>query len=51
MFIKVNNLGYSYNGKSILSNITFGIDRGEVVAIVGKNGSGKTTLFNCLQGI
>ncbi|CIN58549.1 ABC transporter ATP-binding protein [Streptococcus pseudopneumoniae] len=51
MIINVNKLGYSYDSKSILSDITFGVNRGEVVAIVGKNGSGKTTLFNCLQGI
>lgn len=34
----------------ILSNITFDVDRREIVGIIGPNGSGKTTLFNVLSG-
>ena len=34
-----------------LQGITFGVGRGEMVAIMGPSGSGKTTLLNCLSGL
>lgn len=51
--ISIDNLNFSYPNQSIpaLSDITFSIDRGEKVAIMGKNGSGKSTLIKCLTGL
>ena len=34
-----------------LQGVTFGVGRGEMVAIMGPSGSGKTTLLNCLSGL
>jgi energy-coupling factor transporter ATP-binding protein EcfA2 len=37
--------------QGILHDLTFRLDRGELVALVGRNGSGKTTLLSCLAGL
>lgn len=47
--LKVNNLAFSYNGRSVLSDISFEVSSGRIVALMGANGSGKTTLLRCLD--
>lgn len=42
------NVSKSYNGETILDNITFEIERGEFVCLVGRSGVGKTTLLKIL---
>ena len=49
--IKVKNLNFSYGEKIVLKNITFEIQKGESVAVIGPNDSGKSTLLNCLNGL
>lgn len=41
----------SYGDKTILNNITLGIDAGQRIGVLGANGSGKTTLFRILAGV
>jgi ABC-type branched-subunit amino acid transport system ATPase component len=36
---------------SALSTVSLGVERGELLGIIGPNGSGKTTLFNCVTGV
>lgn len=43
-----DNVGYSVNGKSLISNLSFKVRKGEKIGIVGESGSGKTTLNNLL---
>ena len=50
-YIEVNNLSVSFSGNAILRDVTFGIERGEVVSIIGPNGSGKTTLVRAMLGL
>ncbi len=50
MFLNINNLNVSIDGKSILNNFNLSINRGETHAIMGPNGSGKSTLANVLAG-
>lgn len=49
----VENLSYRYEegGKPALNNISFSVNRGEFVAVLGHNGSGKSTLAKLLNGL
>ena len=49
--ISVSNLSKEFEvGKKILDGLTFQVDQGERVGLLGKNGAGKTTLFKMLTG-
>ena len=49
-FLSVESVTKSYGDRVLFSDVSFGIDQGQKVAIVAKNGAGKTTLLNCLMG-
>lgn len=48
-YLSVENLSKSFGVRVLFSDLTFGIDQGQKVAIVAKNGAGKTTLLRCLM--
>src|SRR3989338_6585345 len=49
--IQVEHLSVNYNGQTILNDLNFSIQKGEIVALVGPNGSGKTTLIRAILGL
>ena len=49
--LRVTGLAKSFAGTSIFKDISFGLSRGEAVAILGDNGAGKSTLIRCLMGL
>ena len=50
-FLEVENLTKTFGGLCAVSNVSFKIERDEIVGLIGPNGSGKTTLIRCLLGI
>ncbi len=50
-YLSAENLTKSYGDRTLFRNLTFGLSRGDKVAIVGANGSGKTTLLSILAGV
>ena len=51
MLLSVSHIKKSFGDLSVLSDISFSIDRGDHFALVGRNGSGKTTLLNIIAGV
>ncbi|MCG6842425.1 phosphonate ABC transporter ATP-binding protein [Fusobacterium nucleatum] len=49
--IEVKNLVKNYGDKQILKNISFNINKGEIISIIGESGAGKSTLMRCLNGL
>lgn len=49
-FLSVENLTKTYGDRIIFQGLTFGIEKGQKVALVAKNGSGKSTLLKCILG-
>ena len=50
-FLTVNQLSAGYGGKNIIDNISFSLESGCLMGVLGANGSGKTTLIKALCGI
>ena len=48
--LSVSGLSLSFGATPILENVTFGINEGERVGVIGVNGAGKTSLFRLLTG-
>jgi iron complex transport system ATP-binding protein len=51
MILSIDGIKFKYNGRPVLEDVTFEVQKGEVVAILGPNGVGKTTLLRCINGI
>lgn len=49
--LAVENLGKSFKDKKIVSNISFEVKKGEIMALLGPNGAGKSTTIRNIMGI
>jgi zinc transport system ATP-binding protein len=55
--VSVKNLTYSYKvgstsfSSNVLDNISFSVNKGDLLGVIGPNGAGKTTLFSCMLGL
>lgn len=50
-FINVQNASFRYDGKEVVSDLHFSVERGDYLCVVGENGSGKSTLVKGLLGL
>ena len=50
-YLSVENLSKTYGEKLLFEKVTFGIDKGDKVALIARNGTGKTTLLNIITGL
>jgi len=48
--LEVQNLTKTFGGLRANNNISFSVERHELIGLIGPNGAGKTTLFNCISG-
>jgi ABC-type multidrug transport system ATPase subunit len=51
MILEIERLSVSFGDKRVLEDVSFGVERGEAVAIMGPNGAGKTTVLRCILGL
>jgi len=51
VLLEVRNLTKRFGGLTAVSNMSFGLNDGDIVGIFGPNGSGKTTLLNLISGV
>ena len=49
--LKVKNLSKSFDGKKIIDDVSFSVERGKIVGLLGKNGSGKTTVIKMINDL
>ncbi len=47
--LEVNNLKKGFGATDVLKGVSFSLEKGQVLAIIGSSGSGKTTLLRCLN--
>lgn len=49
--LKIENLSFSYGKIQAIRNVSFELEKGEIMAIVGSNGAGKSSLMKCIAGL
>jgi branched-chain amino acid transport system ATP-binding protein len=49
--LAVRGLTKRFGGVNALADVTFAVEKGDVLGIIGPNGAGKTTLLNCISGL
>nr|WP_297765005.1 amino acid ABC transporter ATP-binding protein [uncultured Butyrivibrio sp.] len=47
--LKVENVHKAFGGNEVLKGVSFEVEKGDVIAVLGSSGSGKTTLLRCLE--
>jgi branched-chain amino acid transport system ATP-binding protein len=49
--LELDHVTKRFGGLLAVSNVSFSLDKGEILSMIGPNGAGKTTAFNCITGL
>ena len=49
--IKLDRLSFSFKNRKILDNVSFSVNEGQILGLLGPNGVGKSTIFNLITGL
>ncbi|HEV2510676.1 amino acid ABC transporter ATP-binding protein [Bosea sp. (in: a-proteobacteria)] len=49
--VEIHGVSKSYGANQVLKGVSLDIEKGEVVAVIGRSGSGKSTLLRCVNGL
>ena len=49
--LEVQNLSFGYGSQKVMENISFSVNNGQVLTLLGPNGTGKTSLLKCILGL
>jgi polar amino acid transport system ATP-binding protein len=49
--VEIDNISKSFGDNQVLNGISFSVERGQVIAVIGRSGSGKSTMLRCINGL
>src|SRR5215471_12879605 len=49
--IEIEGLTLQFGGLTVLDDVSFAVEPGELFALIGPNGAGKTSVLNCISGV
>src|SRR5450830_1119065 len=49
--VEIDNITKRFGSNQVLNGISLSVERGQVIAVIGRSGSGKSTMLRCINGL